>query len=119
MARRRVHRVPHELVRAILVKHGIDSVNKALEWGRTTGISPKSIEGIVRGKRKLGVEFSRVDDILCALDSPGYWYDELADYYYPPDVIHEPEYETFLSQRAAHERACELMQGLDVGLVFA
>lgn len=123
MAKRRVHRIPHEEVKAILAKHGIRSVNAAVEWGETYGqryplISAKSIEGIVRGKRVLGVEFDRVDQILCALDSPEHWYGELAEWYYPPAVRIEKEYETFLSQTSAFERACELLSGLDSGLSF-
>lgn len=119
VAKKRVHRIPHEAVRTILVQHGIDSVGKALQFGEANEISPKSIEGIIRGKRKLGVEFELVDRILCALDSPDHWYLDLAPYYYPPHAKHEHEYETFLPQWAAFERACELMQGVDVGLVFA
>jgi hypothetical protein len=123
VAKARVHRIPHEEVREILIKHGIRSVNQAIEWGSTAGannplISPKSIEGILRGKRVLGVEFERVDAILCALDAPEHWYQELAPYYYPPGAMAEPEYETFLAQGAAFERACEMLQGRAVGLVF-
>lgn len=154
MAKRRVHRVPHEQIKTILYKHGVRSVNQAVEWGGTAGstivvcgacaaippeddypdtcpanipgcrtrryplISAKSVEGIVRGKRVLGVEFDRVDQILCALDAPDHWYKELARWYYPPHPVHEPEFETFLSQTAAFERACEMLQGRDSALSF-
>lgn len=123
MAKRRVHRIPHEEVKAILAKHGVRSVNQAVEWGETYGqryalISAKSIEGIVRGKRVLGVEFDRVDQILCALDAPDHWYDELSEWYYPPGIRPEAEFETFLSQTSAFERACELLSGGDSGLAF-
>lgn len=123
MAKRRVHRVPHEEVKAVLYRHGIRSVNQAVEWGETYGakytlISAKSIEGIVRGKRVLGVEFERVDQILCALDSPDEWYKSLRRWYYPPYAVHDPDCETFLSQTAAFERACEMLNGDDSGLAF-
>ena len=153
LAKRRVHRIPHEEVRKVLVRHGISSVNKAIEWGETYGaavilcpvcaalpeeedlgfcvgeeegcrarkypmISAKSVEGILRGKRILGVEFDRVDQILCALESPEVWYLDLAEWYWPPGVHVEAEYETFLSHRAAFERACEMLEGGDAALVF-
>ena len=123
MAKRRVHRVPHDEVRKVLVGHGISSVNKAIEWGESKShkyplISAKSIEGILRGKRTLGVEFDRVDQILCALESPEVWYLDLAEWYWPPGIAPEPEYETFLSHRAAFERACEMLEGKDAALVF-
>lgn len=94
-------------------------MGKALQFGEANEISPKSIEGIIRGKRKLGVEFELVDRIMVALDSPDHWYIELSAWYYPPHTRPEPEYETFLPQRQAFERACELLQGGEVGLVFA
>jgi hypothetical protein len=136
VAKRRVHRVPHAEIKTILWKHGVRSVNQAVAWGETAGavvfppdhpregerryplISAKSVEGIVRGKRVLGVEFDRVDQILCALDAPDHWYKELARWYYPPAPIHEPDYETFLSQTAAFDRACEMLQGVDSALSF-
>lgn len=136
MSKRRVHRIPHEEVKDILFAHGIRSVNQAVEWGDTAGsiifppghtragerryplISSKSVEGIVRGRRVLGVEFDRVDQILCALDSPEHWYKELSRWYYPPHVAPDPDCETFLSQTAAFERACELLEGVDSGLSF-
>jgi hypothetical protein len=123
MAKKRVHRIPHEAVRDILISHGIRTVNRAIEWGDTAGsrsalISGKSVEGILRGKRVLGVEFERVDAILCALDAPHHWYMELAPWYYPPAVRHDPDCETFLAQHAAFERACEMFEGLDASLVF-
>lgn len=123
MAKRRVHRIPHEEVKAILAQHGVRSVNQAVEWGGTYGsryplISAKSIEGIVRGKRVLGVEFDRVDQILCALDAPEHWYLELSAWYYPPGVRVEADFETFLSQVSAFERACEMLAGGDSGLAF-
>jgi hypothetical protein len=140
MAKRRVHRVPHEEVRAVLLKHGITTVSRAIEWGDTVGsdheildaegeptgqvvlgsalISGKTIEGILRGKRKLGVEFERVDAILCALGAPHHWYMELQEWYYPRDLRPDPEGETFLSQRAAFERACEMFEGMDAALLF-
>lgn len=123
MAKKRIHRIPHEEVKAVLAKHGVVSVNQAIEWGLTAGnnyplISAKSIEGIVRGKRVLGVEFDRVDQILCALDSPEHWYTDLAQWYYPPNVVHEPEYETFLAQQSAFDRACELLEGVDAAISF-
>ncbi len=86
MPKKRIHRVPHEAVRGILLKHGIDTVSKAQAFGDAhPDLSGKSIEGILRGKRKLGVEFARVDAILCALGDPMHWYDELAEWYYPPN----------------------------------
>jgi hypothetical protein len=123
VAKKRVHRIPHEAVREILIAHGISTVNRAIEWGDTAGsrsalISGKSVEGILRGKRVLGVEFERVDAILCALDAPHHWYMELAPWYYPPGVRHEADYETFLAQRAAFERACQMFEGLDASLLF-
>lgn len=120
MAKKRIHRVPHEAVREILILHGIDTVSKAIDFGDAhPDLSGKSIEGILRGKRKLGVEFPRVDAILCALGNPMHWYDELSEWYYPPGAKHESEFETFLRQGAAFERACEFIQGKEpVGLEF-
>lgn len=169
MAKKRVHRVPHERVKAVLADRGIVSVNQAIQWGQMQGnrqhmcercvglkellvrkigadaaveqfpdhchwgapecrdrryplISAKSVEGIVRGKRVLGVEFERVDQILCALEAASAWYDELAEWYYPPGPkgeLPEAEFGTFaLNQNAAFERACEMLQGLDAALLF-
>lgn len=107
------------MVREILIKHGITTVSKAIDFGDAhPDLSGKSIEGILRGKRKLGVEHRRVDQILCALGDPTHWYAELRDYYYEPGYKPDPEFETFLSQRAAFERACEFLEGGEVGLVF-
>jgi hypothetical protein len=121
VAKKRIHRVPHEAVREILIKHGIDTVSKALAFGDAhPALSGKSIEGILRGRRKLGVEFARVDEILCAVGDPMHWYGELAEWYYPAGCVHDPEYETFLRQGAAFERACEFIEGKEpIGLVFS
>jgi hypothetical protein len=132
VAKRRVHRIPHTEVRAVLVRRGISSVNRAIEWGESKSliidreglrvyplISAKSIEGILRGKRTLGVEFDRVDQILCALEAPEVWYLELSEWYYPPGVAPEEEYETFLRQRPAFERARQMFEGQDAALTFS
>jgi hypothetical protein len=156
MAKRRIHRVPHERIKAILERHGIRSVNQAVEWGAAVServimcqrcvrlgdmldrkgvgdqfpahchwgergcrerkfplVSAKSIEGIVRGKRVLGVEFDRADQILCALEDTEAWYTDLAEWYYPKPPNHEAEYETFLSQPAAFTQARALIVGID------
>lgn len=124
MAKRRVHRIPHVEVRSVLVRNGISSVNRAIEWGGSQGkqyplISAKSIEGILRGKRTLGVEFDRVDQIVCALECPDVWYTDLAEWYFPPDVKPEADYETFLSQPRAFELARALFDGRDGALSFS
>lgn len=132
MAKRRVHRVPHAEVRAILVRNGINSVNRAIEWGdskalilRPDGdrlyplISAKSVEGILRGKRVLGVEFDRVDQLLCAMECPEAWYLDLAAWYFPPgEPSHVCEEGFPLSVKAAFERAQEMFEGRDAGLSF-
>lgn len=123
MAKKRVHRVPHEAVRAVLVAHGVDTVNRAVEWGATKSInfpliSPKSVEGIIRGRRTLGVEFERVDQIVCALDAPESWYTVLYEWYHPPGFVPEPEYETFLSHGRAIDVARAMFAGEDAALSF-
>lgn len=81
-------------------------------------ISPKSVEGIIRGKRTLGVEFERVDAIICALHSPEHWYTDLAPWYYPPGDRPDPEFETFTAQSRAFDMARALFAGEDAALSF-
>jgi plasmid maintenance system antidote protein VapI len=79
------HTVPGELVREALREAGVWSVSTAEEWGATQGITPSAVVAIQRGKRA-NVAFQLADDIAVALGiAPMVWYNEWAEWYYPPD----------------------------------
>jgi hypothetical protein len=98
-----------------LAEHGVDSVNTATEWaglhatppdpatGKQPrhGIVPSSIVSIARGRREgrdqvhedgtpyrdpEGVAFELADRIAIALNRPGLWFDEWAEWYPKPEA---------------------------------